>query len=275
MEAYFVVNFDPIMFSIPVPFTDLALPIRWYALSYIVGLVLAWQYGMRLAAQPPNLVTPEQIDEFLLWATLGVIVGARLGIVLFYQPGFYLSNPGEILKVWKGGMSFHGGFVAVSVAMIVFARRYKIPLLSLTDIVGAAAPIGLFLGRLANFINGELWGRPTDVPWAMIFAHDPAQLPRHPSQLYEATLEGLVLFAVLAFLVLGPVKSLRRPGLTTGVFMTGYALARGFVETMREPDSYLGLYMFGTTWGQWLTLPMLLGGVYLIWRALKREPVSA
>ena len=275
MEAFMVVDFDPVMFSIPVPFTDLALPIRWYALSYIVGLVLAWQYAMRLARRPPNLVTPGQIDEFLLWATLGVILGARLGIVLFYQPVYYLSNPAEIFKVWKGGMSFHGGLAAVSIAMVVFARRYKIPLLSLTDIVGAAAPIGLFLGRLANFINGELYGRPTDVPWAMIFVNDPELLPRHPSQLYEATLEGLVLFSILAFMVLGPLKSLRRPGLTTGVFLTGYALARGFVETMREPDSYLGLYTFGTTWGQWLTLPMLLGGVYLIWRAAKRDPVSA
>ena len=275
MEAFMVVDFDPVMFSIPVPFTDLAMPIRWYALSYIVGLVLAWQYAMRLARRPPNLVTPGQIDEFLLWATLGVILGARLGIVLFYQPVYYLSNPAEIFKVWKGGMSFHGGLAAVSIAMVVFARRYKIPLLSLTDIVGAAAPIGLFLGRLANFINGELYGRPADVPWAMIFVNDPELLPRHPSQLYEATLEGLVLFSILAFMVLGPLKSLRRPGLTTGVFLTGYALARGFVETMREPDSYLGLYTFGTTWGQWLTLPMLLGGVYLIWRAAKRDPVSA
>ena len=275
MEAFMVVDFDPIMFSIPVPFTDLALPIRWYALSYIVGLLLAWQYCMRLANRPPNRVTPAQIDDFLLWATLGVIVGARLGIVLFYQPGYYLANPAEILKVWKGGMSFHGGLAGVSIAMIVFARRYKIPLLSLTDIIGSAAPIGLFLGRLANFINGELWGRVTDVPWAMIFPKAPGGLPRHPSQLYEATLEGLVLFSVLAFLVLGPWKVLRRPGLATGVFLTGYALGRSFVETMREPDSYIGLLSFGTTWGQWLSLPMLLGGLYLIWRACKREPVAA
>ena len=275
MEAFMVVDFDPVMFNIPVPFTDLVLPIRWYALSYIVGLLVAWQYCMRLASRPPNLVTPRQIDDFLLWATLGVIVGARLGIVLFYQPGHYLSNPAEILKVWKGGMSFHGGLVGVATAMVVFARRYRIPLLALTDMVCAAAPIGLFLGRLANFVNGELWGRPTDVPWAMIFPNAPDRLPRHPSQLYEATLEGLVLFLVLALLVLGPWKTLRRPGLTTGVFLAGYALGRGFVETMREPDSYIGLLSFGTTWGQWLSLPMLLGGAYLIWRALRREPVAA
>lgn len=275
MEAYMVVDFDPVMFSIPLPFTDISLPIRWYALSYIVGLLIAWQYCMRLAARPPNLVTPKQIDDFLLWATLGVIVGARLGIVLFYQPGYYLANPVEILKVWRGGMSFHGGLVGVTVAMVVFTRRYLIPFLALTDIVCAAAPIGLFLGRLANFVNGELWGRPTDVPWAMIFPNAPDSLPRHPSQLYEASLEGIVLFLVLSFLVLGPFKALRRPGLTTGVFLAGYALARGFVETMREPDSYIGLLSFGTTWGQWLSLPMLLGGAYLIRRAVTRKPVSA
>jgi len=274
MEAYMVVDFDPVMFSIPVPFTDLSLPIRWYALSYIVGLLLAWQYCMRLATRPPHLVAPKQIDDFLLWATLGVIVGARLGIVLFYQPGYYLSNPAEIIKVWKGGMSFHGGLVGVTVAMVVFTRRYRIPFLALTDIVCAAAPIGLFLGRLANFINGELWGRPTDVPWAMIFPNAPDRLPRHPSQLYEASLEGIVLFLVLTFLVLGPPKGLRRPGLTTGVFLTGYALARSLVETVREPDSYIGLHIFGTTQGQWLSLPMLLVGAYLVWRALRRGPVA-
>ncbi len=274
MEA-FIVEFDPVMINIPVPFTDLVLPIRWYALSYIVGLLIAWQYCMRLAARPPSLVTPKQIDDFLLWATLGVIVGARLGIVLFYKPSVYLANPIEIFKVWEGGMSFHGGLAGVILAMIVFARRHRIPLLGLTDIIAAGAPIGLFLGRLANFINGELWGRPTDVPWAMIFPNAGDNLPRHPSQLYEATLEGLVLFAVLAFLVLGPWKTLRRPGLTSGVFLSGYALGRGLVETMREPDSYIGLLSFGTTWGQWLTLPMLLVGGYLIWRALRREPVAA
>ncbi len=275
MDALMVVNFDPIMVNIPVPFTDLVLPIRWYALSYIFGLLIAWQYCMRLARREPNLVTPRQIDDFLLWATLGVIVGARLGIVLFYKPSFYLANPLEILKVWEGGMSFHGGLAGVTLAMIIFARNQRIPLLALTDIIAAGAPIGLFLGRIANFINGELWGRPTDVPWAMIFPNAGDNLPRHPSQLYEATLEGLVLFIVLAVLVFGPWKSLRRPGLTSGVFLSGYALGRGIVETMREPDGYIGLLSFGTTWGQWLTLPMLLLGAYLVWRALKREPVAA
>lgn len=275
MEAFMVVKFDPILVNIPLPFTDHVLPIRWYALSYIVGLLAAWQYCMRLASKPPNLVTPKQIDDFLLWATLGVIIGARLGIVLFYKPDYYLPNPVEILKVWEGGMSFHGGLVGVIIAMVVFTRRHLIPFLALTDIVCAAAPIGLFLGRLANFINGELWGRPTDVPWAMIFPNAPDRLPRHPSQLYEAGLEGVALFLILTVLVLGPWKSLRRPGLATGVFLAGYALARGFVETLREPDSYIGLLSFGTTWGQWLSLPMLVGGAYLIWRALKREPVSA
>lgn len=267
MEAFMTVDFDPILVQIG-PFA-----IRWYALSYIVGLLLAWQYCLRLAQRPPNLVTPVQVDDFLVWATLGVILGARLGFVIFYKPSFYLENPAEIFMVWKGGMSFHGGLVGVIVGMIVFAHRRKIPLLGLTDLVGAGAPIGLFLGRLANFINGELWGRPTDLPWGMIFPHAGPE-PRHPSQLYEAFLEGFLLFSVLAFLIFGPWKVLRRPGLTTGVFIAGYSIGRSLVETVRQPDDHIGSLIWGTTWGQWLSLPMFLGGVYLVWRALRTPPVG-
>ncbi len=273
MEYFIFPEFDPIAFSIPLPFVDFELAIRWYALSYVVGLLLAWQYALKLTTRPPNRVTAKQIDDFLVWATLGVILGARVGFVLFYQPGHYLSNPQDILLVWKGGMSFHGGFVGVALGMFLFTRRAGIPFLSFTDLVSAAAPIGLFLGRTANFINGELWGRVTEVPWGVIFTRAGA-LPRHPSQLYEAALEGLVLFAVLALLIFGPARALRRPGLVTGVFLGGYGMARIFVEFFRQPDANIGLLPLGTTWGQWLTLPLLIGGVYLVWRAYRQPPVD-
>lgn len=268
MEYFIFPDFDPVAIHLG------PLAIRWYSLSYVVGLLLAWRYCLRLAKKPPHLVTAEQLDDFLTWAVLGVILGGRLGFVLFYQPAFYLANPGGILKVWEGGMSFHGGLAGVSLAMIIFARRRQIKLLALTDMVGAAAPIGLFLGRVANFINGELYGRVTDVPWAVIFRHAGNQ-PRHPSQLYEAVLEGLVVFAIQAWMIFGPLKSLRRPGLTTGIFIGGYALARMSVEYFRQPDEYIGeggFMVLGTTWGQWLSIPLLLGGAYLVWRAMRRPP---
>lgn len=269
--GYFVFpDFDPVAIHLG------PLAIRWYALSYVAGLLLAWRYSLRLVKQPPHLVTTEQIDDFLTWAILAVILGGRLGFVLFYQPSYYLANPGAILRVWEGGMAFHGGLAGVALAMVIFARRRGIRLLALTDIVAAAAPIGLFLGRVANFINGELYGRVTDVPWAVIFRHAGDQ-PRHPSQLYEAALEGLLLFALQAWIIYGPVKSLRRPGLTTGVFIGGYALARMSVEFFRQPDEYIGeegFLLLGTTWGQWLSIPLLLGGAYLVFRALRRPPES-
>lgn len=266
----------------PINFPDLdpiaiqigPLAIRWYALSYVVALLVGWQYCMRLAKRPPELVTPRQVDDFLVWATLGVILGARIGFVLFYQPSFYLANPVEIIKVWKGGMSFHGGLLGVMLAMYVYTQRYGIMFLALTDLVTAAAPIGLFLGRLANFVNGELWGRPTDGSWGIVFPRAGSE-PRHPSQLYEAGLEGVLLFTVLTVLIFSPVKALRRPGLVSGTFLVGYGAARIFVEFFRQPDSYIGKGGFlalGTTWGQWLSVPLVLGGAYLIWRALRRPP---
>jgi phosphatidylglycerol:prolipoprotein diacylglycerol transferase len=240
--------------------------IRWYALAYIVGLIVGWRYCVWLAKKPPALVTRLQLDDFLVWATIGVILGGRLGYVLFYQPSEYLAHPQAILQLWRGGMSFHGGCTGVVLALVLFSRRHRIPLLALADIVAAATPIGLFLGRLANFVNAELYGRPTDVPWAMVFPTDPQQLPRHPSQLYEAGLEGIVLFAVL--FALGRRESIRRQhGLLTGAFLTGYALSRILGEFFREPDAFLGFLFAGATMGQLLSLPMLALGGFLIWYA--------
>jgi phosphatidylglycerol:prolipoprotein diacylglycerol transferase len=248
--------------------------LRWYALAYIVGLLIGWRYCVWLAKKPPIAVTSLQLDDFLVWAIVAVILGGRLGYVLFYQPGQYFADPLTILQLWHGGMSFHGGTVGVIIALILFARLRKIPFLALCDIVTAAVPIGLLLGRLANFVNAELYGRSTDLPWAMVFPTDPAQLPRHPSQLYEAGLEGIVLFIIL-FVLMQNESIRRRHGLVTGVFLAGYALSRIFVEFFREPDTFLGFFAAGTTMGQWLSLPMLLAGGYFIWRALRSETQAA
>jgi len=236
--------------------------IRWYSLAYIVGLVAGWRYCRRLAARPPKAVDPVAIDDFLLWATVGVVLGGRLGYVLFYKPGFYLANPLEILVLWQGGMSFHGGAAGVILAIVLFARKRGFSVLSLGDIVVCAVPIGLFLGRLANFINGELYGRPSDVAWAMVFPRDPDQLPRHPSQLYEVFLEGIVLFLLLYWLVRR--GWLERPGALAGVFLAGYGLARIVVEFFREPDAHLGFLLGFTTMGQLLSLPLVIAGAILI-----------
>jgi len=237
------------------------LAIRWYSLAYIVGLIAAWRYCRRLAERPPNAIDPDQFDDFLLWATLGILLGGRLGYVLFYKPGFYLENPVEILMIWQGGMSFHGGLLGVAVAEVAFARRRGIPLLALTDIVACGAPIGLFLGRIANFVNGELFGRPSEAPWAMVFPHG-GPLARHPSQLYEAGLEGILLF--LALYVLVRLRALEVSGLLTGAFLIGYALARMAAELFREPDAHLGFLPGGVTMGQVLSLPMALAGLGLV-----------
>jgi phosphatidylglycerol:prolipoprotein diacylglycerol transferase len=259
------------LFSLSFPVIDPVLvqfgpfAIRWYALAYIAGLLLGWSYCIWLAKQQPVRVTTTQLVDFLNWAIVAIVVGGRVGYVLFYQRAYYFANPAQILQVWHGGMSFHGGLTGVIVALFFFTRRHKIPFLALADLVASAAPIGLFLGRLANFINDELWGRPSDVPWAMVFPNG-GPLPRHPSQLYEAALEGVVLFLVL--FALGRSQAVRaRLGLLTGVFLSGYALSRIFVEFFREPDRQIGYLIGGTTMGQWLSLPMLAVGVYLILRA--------
>ena len=267
MDPFVFPDIDPVAIQIG------PIAIRWYALAYIAGLIGGWQYCLLLAKRAPNIVTPRQIDDFVVWATIGVVLGGRLGFVLFYQPEHYFSQPFDILQVWKGGMSFHGGLLGVIIAMILFGRRRGTGFFALADIVAAATPIGLFFGRLANFINGELWGRVTDVPWAVVFPHAGPD-PRHPSQLYEAALEGVLLFAILAILVFR-FDALCRTRLISGTFLLGYGLARIAVETMRQPDSYIGFLPFGTTWGQWLSVPMVLYGLYLIRVAWSHPPVGA
>ncbi len=249
---------DPIAISVG-PFA-----IRWYALAYIVGLILGWRYCLWVAKRPPAVASAIAIDDFLVWATLGVVLGGRSGYVLFYKPHEYFQNPIEIVQLWHGGMSFHGGALGVLIAMWLFCRQRSLSFLAFADIITAAVPIGLFFGRVANFINGELWGRPTDVPWAMVFPSPEAgPMPRHPSQLYEAGLEGLVLFLIL-FALLRWTDIRERPGALSGVFLIGYAVARIFVEFFREPDSFMGFLWFGATMGQLLSIPVLLLGLWLV-----------
>jgi phosphatidylglycerol---prolipoprotein diacylglyceryl transferase len=266
-QSVWIHDLDPVIFSIG------SFDLRWYALAYIVGLVVGWRWGMRLAAKSPQAIQPDHVDRFLNWAVIGVIVGGRLGVVLFYHPAAYFADPIQILMVWKGGMSFHGGVLGVLVAMLIFARMNKIPLFSLTDIVCTVAPFGIMLGRIANFINGEHWGRVTDVPWAIAFPHSGDLLPRHPSQLYECAMEGVLLLTIL-IIVQRRFNGLARPGLQSGVFLIGYACARMAGEIFREPEILMQTLPFGTTWGQWLSLPMLLGGAYLVYRALQQAPMS-
>jgi phosphatidylglycerol:prolipoprotein diacylglycerol transferase len=251
------------------------LSIRWYGLAYITGLILGWRYTVWLARQkrfngPDSRPTPNDLDDFLFWAMAGVLIGGRLGIVLFYQPSFYFSHPLEILRIWQGGMSFHGGMLGVTTALIWFTRRRRIPLFNVSDLVACATPIGLFFGRLANFVNGELWGRVTDSPLGMVFPGEEAgPLPRHPSQLYEATAEGVILFVLLAIAAQQPAIR-RRRGLLTGLFLIGYAIARSVCELFREPDSYLGFIIGGISMGQLLSFPMLLVGVAMAVYAYRR-----
>ncbi len=254
-------QFDPVLLHVG------PLSIRWYALAYIASLVIGWRLVRRLAARPPVVASPVQVDDFLTWATLGVVIGGRLGYVLFYQPGRFLAAPWQILQVWQGGMSFHGGMLGVAIAICLYCRNQGIPILGFADRIAVAAPLGLGLGRVANFINGELWGReaPAGLPWAMIFPTG-GPVPRHPSQLYEALLEGVVLLTVMLLLV--RCRSLRaRFGLLTGVFLVGYGIARSTGEFFREPDAFLGLLVAGATMGQLLCIPMVLAGIWLIVRA--------
>jgi len=253
---------DPVIVAIG-PFA-----IRWYALAYIAGIVLGWRLVRRLVQRPGWQVTPEAIDDLLFYVTLGVILGGRIGYVLFYQPGHYLSHPLDILAVWRGGMSFHGGLLGVLAATLLFARSQGLAFFELTDALAVATPIGLFFGRLANFINAELWGRVTDVPWAVVFPTAGPD-PRHPSQLYEAGLEGLALFALMLWFATWP----RRPGsrgMLSGIFLIGYSLARIPVELVREPDAQLGFLAGGLTMGQLLSLPMLAFGIWLVVRGRRR-----
>jgi phosphatidylglycerol:prolipoprotein diacylglycerol transferase len=264
---------------------DFAL--RRYALAYILGLVLAWRISLaavrRVQLWPDNRppMTAQQIEELMTWIILGVIIGGRLGFVIFYQPAYYLANPLDILKVWQGGMAFHGGFLGVVVAGWVFTGRHGIPRLQAADCIALGVPVGLMLGRIANFINAELWGRPTEMPWGVIFPGADAQdcpgvvgaCARHPSQLYQAGLEGAALLAVMLWLAFRR-DALKAPGRITGVFLTGYALARYIVEWFRQadaqfitPDNPLGWVIPGFTMGQLLSLPMAAVGLWLLARA--------
>lgn len=273
----------PEIFSIPLG--SFTFSLRWYALAYIAGLLLGWRLIVALAKRPKlwggtSPLDPAKIEDLLTWIIMGVILGGRLGFVLFYQPAFYLSNPVEILKVWEGGMSFHGGFLGVVIAAWAWARRNGVVPLHIADALAVAAPAGLLFGRLANFINAELWGRPTDVPWGVAFPGYgqvcegvTGICARHPSQLYEAGLEGLLLGAILLW---GAFKGgwLARAGLSLGVFLMGYGAARFFVEFFREadaqfitPDNPNGAVFLFMSMGQLLSLPMILIGIYFILRA--------
>jgi len=261
---------DPIAISIG------PIAIRWYALAYIAGIVFGWLYARSLVKNErlwggPAPITLLQLDDFILWVTIGIIVGGRTGYVLFYNPAFFAQHPAQIFVLWNGGMSFHGGFLGCVAAVMLFCRVNGIPTLSLGDITTGVAPIGLLLGRLANFIKGELWGRPADssVPWAMVFP-DGGPLPRHPSQLYEAGLEGLLLFIVLAVMV--RMGALKRPGLILGSFIAIYAVARIISELYREPDPQLGFLWGGLTMGMLLSVPMIIAGAILIVTAWSKAP---
>lgn len=268
---------DPVLIAIG------PVAVRWYALAYIAGLVLGWRYIVRLIRdkalwkKEPGGNAPatvENADDILLWATLGVILGGRIGYVLIYgltySAGYYLSNPLKVFAIWEGGMSFHGGFLGVFVALAHYCRTRKLSVWRIGDLTAAATPIGLFFGRLANFINGELFGRPSDVPWAMVFPNGGPQ-PRHPSQLYEAALEGLLLFALLR-LATHRFRALEKPGLVSGLFLAGYGCARAFAECFRAPEAPIG--DTGLTMGMLLSVPMWIGAAFLIRHALKTPPAQ-
>lgn len=252
------------------------LAIHWYGLGYVVGIMFAWWYSKRLVATPHlwagNVapMKPEDLDDFLVWAAVGVVAGGRLGYILFYDLARYIDSPLDILAVWQGGMSFHGGMLGTILAMVLFARRRGIPAWSLLDVVAAGVPVGLGLVRVANFINSELWGRPTDVAWAFVFPTGGPE-PRHPSQLYEALLEGVVLFLVLMLLTWSGLK-LKRPKFVGGAFVAGYGMSRIIVEFYREPDAHIGYLAGGwLTMGMLLSLPMVAAG---IWAMATAKPAS-
>ena len=249
------------------------LQIHWYSLAYIAGILLGWYYLTKLIDQPSAPMARRHADDFVFYATVGILVGGRLAYVLFYQPAI-LENPVDILKLWQGGMSFHGGALGVSVGILYLARKNGLSWLRIHDYIACCAPFGLFFGRIANFVNGELWGRPTDLPWAIIFPNAPDGLPRHPSQLYEAGLEGLLLGLILAFFF-WRTNARNEPGKLVGIFLFGYGVSRFIVEYFREPDVQLGTLSWGLTMGQTLTLPMLIGGLYLIVTAPRRRVLSA
>ena len=250
---------DPIVFSVG------PLAVRWYGLMYLAGFGAGWWLGRSRITAGRAPVNAAQFDDLLFALVLGVILGGRLGYVLFYKPGYYLGHPLEVFAVWQGGMSFHGGFLGVLLAMAFVARRHRVHWWDLMDFVAPLVPLGLAAGRLGNFINGELWGRVTDVPWGMVFRNAGPQ-PRHPSQLYEMALEGVALFALLWWFSSKPRPRMR----VSALFLIGYGAFRSLCELTREPDAFLGFLALGLTMGQWLSLPMILAGVYLWKRSSPR-----
>jgi len=266
-------NIDPVVVQIG------PLAVHWYGLGYVVGILFSWWYARRIVSNERlwpaggSPIKPVDIDDFLLWAAVGVVLGGRIGYILFYDLARYLDNPAAIFAVWQGGMSFHGGLTGVTVAMILFALRRGFSPWSLFDVIAATVPVGFGLVRLTNFINSELWGRTTDVPWAFVFPTGGLE-PRHPSQLYEALLEGLVLFVVLRILTHGLLK-LKRPGFVAGAMIAGYGAARIFVEFFREPDAHIG-YLAGDwlTMGMILSVPMVLIGIWAMSRATRTAPAA-
>lgn len=267
-------NIDPVIVHIG------PLAIHWYGAAYIVGILFAWWYGRRLVTNPKLWadgklpMKPEDLDDFLVWAAVGVVLGGRVGYILFYDFARYMQNPLDIFAVWQGGMSFHGGFIGTALAMTLFARSRRIPVWTMFDVVAAGVPVALGLVRLTNFINSELWGRPTDVPWAVEFPNG-GPFTRHPSQLYEAALEGLVLFCVLRILTHVFFK-LKRPGFVTGAFVAGYGASRILVEFFREPDQQLGYLFDGwLTMGMVLSVPMVLIGIWAMATAKPAAPAPS
>ena len=250
-------NIDPVLVAIG------PIAIRWYSLSYLAGVMLGWWYLLKLDNGLPLLMNQKVRDDIMLWAILGIVLGGRLGYVLFYNFAYYSESPLEALKVWQGGMSFHGGMAGVITAFYIMCHRAQIDYWRFMDRVACVAPIGLCLGRIANFINGELYGRVTNVPWAMIFPHDESGLPRHPSQLYQAALEGLSLFIILN-LAFHFTRIRYYKGATCGLFLLGYAFFRSIAEMFREPDVQLGFIFGQVTMGQILCIPMALFGIALI-----------
>ena len=243
---------DPIAFSIG------PLAVRWYGLMYLAGFAAGWWLGLRRIAAGRAPITRAQFDDLIFLTVLGVVLGGRLGYVLFYKPAHYAANPLEIFAIWQGGMSFHGGLLGVMLAMVFAARRHRVDYLRLMDFVAPLCPLGIAAGRMGNFINGELWGRVTDVPWGMVF-RGAGDLPRHPSQLYQFALEGVALFVILWLYSAKP----RPRGAVSAVFLMGYGVFRFIAEFAREPDAFLGTLALGMTMGQWLCVPMILGGVAL------------
>jgi phosphatidylglycerol:prolipoprotein diacylglycerol transferase len=275
-------NIDPVALSIG------PLTVTWYALAYVAGFIIGWRYARYLLALYANsentnkIITPEQLDDFLVWAIFGVILGGRIGYVLFYMPSLILApwEPIELpvldlvpfppaLMTWNGGMSFHGGLIGLIISAYLFSRKHSTSLLNLSDILACTAPIGIFFGRIANFVNSELYGRVTDMPWGIIFPNG-GSLPRHPSQLYESLLEGICLFVILS--VMAHKSYIRaKPGLLSGVFLVGYSLSRLIIEWFREPDSHIGFIINSITLGQILSIPMLLIGLMVIKISIKQK----